>query len=143
MLPGSRAAPYTLAPESSRAEAIAAPRPRLAPVTSAAAPSIFMGDPLVSGRLDCEALELLHRTHFGPRVRLLSCEKSTAETLQDGALVVGLDRTRSGLQRHRTRTERFATVRTHRHGLHDAPAGCVAHLQRGSLRGGPSIAPLP
>src|SRR3954447_18701698 len=41
----SLAAPYTLAPDSTRASAIAVPRPRLAPVTSAAAPSIFMGDP--------------------------------------------------------------------------------------------------
>src|SRR5215210_3801660 len=38
----SRAPPYTLAPRSTRAWAMAAPSPRLAPVTSAAAPSICM-----------------------------------------------------------------------------------------------------
>src|SRR5206468_53675 len=45
----SRAPPYTLAPASRRAWAMAAPSPRLAPVTSAAAPSICMVFPSLSG----------------------------------------------------------------------------------------------
>src|SRR5437773_406770 len=69
-------------------------------------------------------------------------EQSAEETLQGGVLVVGFNRTWSRLDGDRTRSERVAAVRADLHRLGDAPASGVAHLQRRSVGGGPSVAPL-